>query len=81
MTAEIVPLSSSNPWPTTDDSVAIVACELLAQHGSKAVDVIGGWAASGRAGSYATDFWRKVADEIRRTAGRDRQKISATGRR
>ena len=71
MTTQIVPLAYSNPELTTESaSVAIVARELRAQHGAEALDVVEGWAGNGRTSTYATAFWRKVIDEVRRTSAR-----------
>jgi hypothetical protein len=82
MTAQIVPFSCPSLERTNeDDSIAIVACELLAQHGAEAVEVVEGWAPNNSTTSYTTAFWGKVIDEIRRRARRDRRVISATGKR
>jgi hypothetical protein len=66
MPAQIAPFSS-HERSNEDDSIAIVAGELVAQLGAAALEVVEGWEAA-----YMTPFWRKVIDEIRRTARRDR---------
>jgi hypothetical protein len=70
MTAQTAPFPNLERMKE-DDSITIVACELLAQHGAEAVEVVEGWGADSCA-TYTTLFWRKVIDEIRRTARRDR---------
>jgi hypothetical protein len=82
MTAQIVPFSFPSLERTNEhDSVAIVACELLAQHGAEAVEVVERWAPNDSTTSYTTVFWGKVIDEIRRRARRDLRVISAAGKR
>ena len=55
---------------TEDDSVVIVAGELVAQLGVNAIEIVEEWQASPRT-AYATPFWRNVIDELRRTARRE----------
>jgi hypothetical protein len=82
MTAQIVHFSFPSLERTNEhDSIAIVACELLAQHGAEAVEVVEGWAPNDSTTSYTTAFWGKVIDEIRRRARRDLRVISAAGKR
>jgi hypothetical protein len=71
MTAEIASVLSLERL-NEDDSVAIVAGELVAQHGADAVDLVAEWGAN-LCAAYTTPFWRKVIDELRRTARCDRR--------
>jgi hypothetical protein len=66
MTEQIAPWLSLER-PDDDDGATVVAGELLAQLGAEAVDIVERWAADACA-TYGTPFWRKVIDEIRRTA-------------
>ena len=64
MAAQIAPFLSLER-PNDDDSVTIVAGELVAQLGADAIEILEEWRTSPRT-AYATPFWRKVIDEIRR---------------
>jgi hypothetical protein len=71
MATQITPLLTLER-ANDDDSVATVAGELVAQLGADAIEIVEEWEAWPRT-AYATPFWRKVIDEIRRTAQRDRR--------
>jgi len=69
MAAQITPFLTLER-PTDDDSVTLIAGELVAQLGADATEIVAEWQAGPRT-AYATPFWRQVIDEIRRTTRRD----------
>jgi hypothetical protein len=69
MAAQITPFLTLER-ANDEDSVAVVAGELVAQLGADAIEIVAEWQARPRT-AYATPFWREVIDEIRRTTRRD----------
>jgi hypothetical protein len=69
MAAQITPFLTLER-ANDEDSVAVVAGELVAQLGADATEIVAEWQARPRT-AYATPFWREVIDEIRRTTRRD----------